>query len=139
MRVVLDANTLASGALSSAGAVAQLMDEWLTEGRFTVVSSDAILNEVERALGKRYFASRLAAADRSAFIELLRHKALLVAPRTEVGRVAADPADDHVLATAVDGEVSYLVTGDRALLALAEFRGVRIVTARELLTLLDAR
>ncbi len=42
-----------------------------------------------------------------------------------------------MLATAVDGEASYLVTGDHALLALAEFRGVRIVTARELLTLLD--
>lgn len=137
MRVVLDANTLASGALSSAGAIAQLMDGWLTEGRFAVVSSDMILDEVERALRKRYFASRLAARDRSAFIDLLRREALMVVPRTDVGRVAADPADDHVLATAVDGEASYLVTGDHALLALAEFRGVRIVTARELLTLLD--
>lgn len=137
MRVVPDANTLASGALSSAGAIAQLMDAWLTEGRFAVVSSDMILDEVERALRKRYFASRLAAGDRTAFIDLLQREALLVAPRTEVGRVAADPADDHVLATAVDGEASYLVTGDHALLALADFRGVRIVTARELLTLLD--
>ena len=137
MRVVLDANTLASGALSSAGAIAQLMDAWLTEGRFAVVSSDMILDELERALRKRYFASRLAARDRSAFTDLLRREALMVVPRTDIGRVAADPADDHVLATAVDGEASYLVTGDHALLALAEFRGVRIVTARELLTLLD--
>lgn len=137
MRVVLDANTLASGALSSAGAIARVMDAWLAEGRFTVVSSDVILDEVERALRKRYFASRLEPRDRSAFIDLLRREALLVVPRTDVGRVAADPADDHVLATAVDGEVSYLVTGDHALLALAEFRGLRIVTARDLLTLLD--
>jgi putative PIN family toxin of toxin-antitoxin system len=137
MRVVLDANTLASGALASAGAIAQLMDRWLTERRFTVVSSDMILGEVERALRKRYFASRLVESDRIAFIDLLRHEALMVVPRTEVGRVAADPADDHVLAMSVDGKASYLVTGDHALLALAEFRGVRIVTARELLTLLD--
>ena len=61
----------------------------------------------------------------------------MVVPRTDIGRVAADPAGDHVLATAVEGEASYLVTGDHALLALTEFRGVRIVTARELLTLLD--
>ncbi len=137
MRVALDANTLASGALSSVGAIAQLMDAWLAEGRFAVVSSDMILDEVERALKKRYFASRLAASDRSAFIDLLRREALLVVPRTNVGRVATDPADDHVLATAVDGEASYLVTGDHALLTIAEFRGVRIATARELLTLLD--
>ena len=137
MRVVLDANTLVSGALTSAGAIAHLMDRWLTEGRFAVVSSDMILDEVERALRKRYFASRLAARDRSAFIDLLRREALMVAPRTDVRHVAADPADDHVLATAVDGQASYLVTGDHALLALAEFRGVRIVTARELLTLRD--
>lgn len=137
MRVVLDANTLASGALSSAGAIAQLMDAWLTEGRFAVVSSDMIPDEVERALRKRSFASRLAARDRSPFIDLLRREALMVVPRTDIGHVAADPADDHVLAVAVDGEASYLVTGDHALLALAEFRGVRIATARELLTLLD--
>jgi len=137
MRVVLDANTLASGALSSAGAIAQLMDEWLAEGRFAVVSSDKILNEVERALGRRYFALRLAARDRSAFIDLIRREALMVVPRTDVGRAAADPAGDHALATAVTGEASYVVTGDHALLALAEFRGVRIVTARELVTLLD--
>ncbi len=137
MRVVLDANTLASGALSSAGAIARLMTEWLIEGRFAVVSSDTIPGEVERALRKRYFASRLAAADRSAFIDLLRREALMVVPRTNVEGVAADPTDDHVLATAVDGEASYLVTGDHALLALAEFRGARIVTAWELLTLLD--
>lgn len=137
MRVVLDANTLASGALSSTGAIAQLMDGWLTDGRFAVVSSDIILDEAERALRKRYFASRLAASDRNAFIDLLRRQALMVVTRTDVGRVAADPTDDHVLATAVDGEANYVVTGDHALLALAEFRGVRIVTARELLTLLD--
>lgn len=136
MRIVLDANTLASGALSSAGAITRLMDLWLTEGRFAVASSDMILDEVERALRKRYFASRLETRDRSAFIDLLRREALTVVPRTDVGRVAADPADDHVLATAVDGQASYLVTGDHALLALA-VRGVRIVTARELLTFLD--
>ena len=61
----------------------------------------------------------------------------MVVPRTNIEGVAADPADDHVLATAVDGEVSYLVTGDHALLGLGEFRGVRIVTARELVTVLD--
>ena len=137
MRVVLDANTLASGALSSGGAIARLMDGWLTEGRFAVVSSDTIVDEVERALRKRYFASRLAAGDRRAFIDLLRREALMVVPRTNIEGVAADPADDHVLATAVDGEVSYLVTGDHALLGLGEFRGVRIVTARELVTVLD--
>lgn len=113
------------------------MDGWLTEGRFAVVSSDTIVDEVERALGKRYFASRLAARDRSAFVALLRREALMVVPRTDIGRVAADPADDQVLATAVDGEAGYLVTGDHALLELTEFRGVRIVTARELATLLD--
>lgn len=133
MRLVLDANTLASGAVSSTGAIAELLEAWLIEQRFTVVSSELILGEVEATLRKRYFARRLAPTDRGAFMDLVRRQALIVIPRAEHEHIAPDPDDDHVLGTAVDGEASYLVTGDRALLAVGEFRGVKIVTARELL------
>ena len=48
----------------------------------------------------------------------------------DVRGAATTPADDLILATAVAGGASHLVTGDRQLLNLGEYRGVRIVGPR---------
>ena len=49
-----------------------------------------------------------------------------------------DPTDDFLLAVSEGGKADYLVTGDRAhLLPLGSYHGIRIVTPRELLELLD--
>ncbi len=51
--------------------------------------------------------------------------------------VAEDLEDDLVLATIVAGRADFLVTGDRLLREIGEYGGVRIVTPREFLDLLD--
>jgi len=107
------------------------MEAWLLERRFTVISSDRILEEVERALAKPYFARCAPIADRRANVELLRREAAVVTPRTPVRGVATHPEDDQVLAAALDGGADYLVTGDRSLLGLGSFRGIPIVSASE--------
>ncbi len=52
--------------------------------------------------------------------------------------IAADPDDDAILECAVIGEAQYLISGDRHLLELANYQGIRIVKATEFLTLLTA-
>ena len=56
----------------------------------------------------------------------------------QVQGVATHPEDDLILATAISGNADYLVTGDRQLLALGSYGGVRIVTPRDFLAILDA-
>jgi uncharacterized protein len=46
-----------------------------------------------------------------------------------------DPNDDHVLACALEAKANFIVTGDKDLLSLGEFEGVRIVTPRQFLEL----
>ena len=48
----------------------------------------------------------------------------------DVRGVATTPADDLILATAVAGAASHLVTGDRQPRNLGEYEGVRIVGPR---------
>lgn len=54
--------------------------------------------------------------------------------------VPADPDDDKVVECALAGAATHIVTGDRRhLLAMRSYRGVQIITPRELLTLLSPR
>ncbi|MBP5091411.1 MAG: putative toxin-antitoxin system toxin component, PIN family [Bacilli bacterium] len=48
-----------------------------------------------------------------------------------------DPDDDKFLACAIDGAAYYVVSGDSDLVSLREFRGIKIVTASEFLSLLE--
>ena len=55
-----------------------------------------------------------------------------------VNAVAADPDDNTVLGTAVNGRAAMVVTGDRHLLALKEFEGIAVVTVDVALKILSA-
>ncbi len=48
--------------------------------------------------------------------------------------VTDDPTDDRYLECAVEGDAHYIVSGDRHLLALQEYQGIRILTPRAFLT-----
>jgi predicted nucleic acid-binding protein len=52
--------------------------------------------------------------------------------------VDADPDDNIVLGTAVNGGAALIVTGDKHLLALEEFEGIRIVAVAAALKILTA-
>lgn len=53
--------------------------------------------------------------------------------------VPLDPKDNPIVATAVKARAAYLITGDRRhLLSLGGYAGVRIISPRTFLQLLDA-
>lgn len=64
---------------------------------------------------------------------MLRSAAIVTALTVEVTGVATHPEDDLILATAVAGDATYLVTGDCKLRAVGTFRGVSILSPREFL------
>jgi putative PIN family toxin of toxin-antitoxin system len=70
-----------------------------------------------------------AVADALGFLRLVRIPGLLHA-------VTRDPDDDKVLECALLAKAGYLVSGDKDLLVLREFRGVKIVKAAEFLKIL---
>jgi predicted nucleic acid-binding protein len=88
-----------------------------------------ILQELGTTLAKPYFRARLEDAVRDAAIDEIRASAPVVEPPAGILIEALSPADNVVLATAVFGGAGYLVTGDRALLALSEFRDTAVLRA----------
>ena len=51
--------------------------------------------------------------------------------------VSRDPEDNMVLECAIEARAQYIVSGDKDLLVLKEFRGVQIVRASEFLKVVD--
>jgi len=51
--------------------------------------------------------------------------------------VATHPGDDQVLATAVSAQAEYLVTGDKNWQQVATYQGVRVISPRAFLDLLE--
>lgn len=138
MRVVLDTNTLASGALAFIGSPASaILDAW-RETAFTLVVTDAIVAELSRTLSKPYFAARLNPEDIAAFIDLVVGRATLVELSGGIVNVASHPEDDRILECALVAGAAYLVTGDKDLQQLHEFRGTQIVSPRAFLAVLSS-
>jgi putative PIN family toxin of toxin-antitoxin system len=134
-RVVLDANTLASGAITTTGTLASIIDAW-RNGKYTVIVSEPILLELERTLQKPYFQQRLTNEQSSRFIMLLRKRATISTITISVRGVATHPEDDLILATALSAKANYLVTGDAKLQKLGTYSGIRILSPRAFLDIL---
>lgn len=64
-------------------------------------------------------------------IAFVRQNATILAEARFPSPVCEDPDDDVILATAANGKVDCLITGDEDLLKLKEFKRVPIPTPRE--------
>ena len=52
-------------------------------------------------------------------------------------KVVRDEADNRVLEAALEGKVNYIISGDKDLLDIKEFQGIKILSANEFLKLLS--
>lgn len=125
MRVVFDTNVLIS-ALVFGGLPRALLTR-VFRGELTLVTSTVLMNELEEVLVARFAHAPSLARTVRAEIELLAE----VLDASELAPVARDPDDDAVLAAAVAGDASAIVTGDSDLLVLGEYSGIRVVTPRD--------
>lgn len=67
-------------------------------------------------------------------LRLLRRRAMIVSGKIKVtGVIPQDPDAEIVLACAIEGEASLIVSGDRRLLDLVSYQGVAMITVREFL------
>lgn len=127
---VLDTNVLVSGFPARTGVPAMILDAW-RQRTFRLVVSETILEALAETWQDPYWRARFAPEDSAEAISLLRAEATVTAITVEVAGVATHPEDDLILATTVFAGATVLVTGDRRLRALGQFRGVAILTPRE--------
>jgi putative PIN family toxin of toxin-antitoxin system len=122
-RVVLDTNVLVSG-LGWRGAPAAIVDA-VHAGRLTLITSPALLAELERVLGYPKLARVF--GDTQPIVDLVAASSRVVIPQHRL-RLLDDETDNRVLEAAIAGEAAAVVTGDREMLALGDVEGIPILT-----------
>lgn len=123
-RWVLDTNTLISRLLVPGGTAARAVDHALALG-VPLVSAET-LAELAEVLSRPRFDRWVTLAERQRFMQLLGGVARKV-PITHRVQACRDPKDDKFLHVALNGGAEAIVTGDRDLLVLNPFHGVRIL------------
>ena len=96
-------------------------------GELRLALSPELLAELERVL--RYPKLGFAEEEINAFISDLLEHAATVSPSHTVEVVEADPDDDRVIECALAAGARWVVSGDRHLLGLEEYEGIRIIDA----------
>ena len=131
LRAACDTNVLVS-AFIAAGPPSRILEEAI-DGRLELVLLSPAMVELERILtGKLGFEAERWQEVEGFLIDLAAD--LAPAPSSPAEAVTGDPADDLILACAVQAEVDALASGDRRhLLPVGEHRGVRILTPQALL------
>lgn len=138
IRVVFDANVLVSGIPASSRTIAHLIDH-RRSGKIQLVVSQHIIDEVDLAWTKPYWRTRFSQTQVERALDLLQNETEVTPITAQVSGVARRPEADLILATAVSAQVEFLITGDKRLQALGDYRGVAIVSPRESLEALMRR
>jgi uncharacterized protein len=136
MRVVLDTNIIVSMALAKGGTMQALRQSW-REGRFTVLGSSELLEEVAEVLEYPRLSALLTPEAKKTTLNELTSLAETVVLSEPYPMFAEDKDDSYLLAMVRDGEADCLVTGDKPLLELGRFEGIPIINAAQFLTLLE--
>lgn len=117
MRAVLDPNVVISGALAPSGAPAHVLRS-LATGEFELILSQALMDELERALAYPKLRRRIGESDAADLIRWVVDSATVVAdPDTEPPVHSRDPDDDYLIRLA-SAHRAALVSGDKHLLEL---------------------
>lgn len=129
-RAVLDTNILIS-ALGWDGNEDRVVRMALS-GKLEIVTSPQLMGEFKRAALQPGLDFTEAEVDE--FFDALLEVCSLVNPPPTL-KVARDTADNKILECALEGHAEFVISGDKDLLELGEFRGVKILNAGDFLRL----
>jgi putative PIN family toxin of toxin-antitoxin system len=102
-------------------------------GLIQLVTSPVLLDELEGKLRHKFKWTEQKISETRLELENLCE---VVSTVESLHIIKDDPDDDRVLECAVAGRADYIISGDKHLLRLGEFRGIRILTIRQFMDLI---
>ena len=131
MDIVLDTNILVSGLFWS-GKPAKVLKLCKT-GQHTNYITPDIFDEIKRVLSYEKFA--LTEGEITEAMGIILSFSKVIKPVTELIVIKTDPTDNRFIECAISCNAEYIVSGDKHLLELHGYKGIKIVSCSEFLTL----
>jgi len=127
MKIILDTNVFISGIFFS-GPPSQILHAWQKKD-FQIVLSEQILSEYKRVTDEISY--KYPHIDIAPIIELVTiHGQLIDTKGIEIS-ICEDPDDDKFIECAITGKCEIIVSGDKHLLKLAGYKGIKILRPHE--------
>lgn len=127
MKIILDTNVFISGVFF-AGPPYQIIKAW-RDDILKLVISEEIFEEYRR-VGK-LLGEQFPMVDLQPILDLVRASAQIFSVKCLPESVTDDPDDDKFLACALACKSKMIVSGDKHLLKVNGFRGIKIIKPRE--------
>ena len=128
MKIVFDTNVLLAAFISPSGRSHELVERCATLHK--IICSEFIIGELRDKLLNK-FERESSEVERA--IALLRVRMQIVIPTPLDEPVSRDSKDDPILGTAIAGEAERIITGDKDLLVLESYRGIKIMKPSDFL------
>ncbi|MEN8263081.1 MAG: putative toxin-antitoxin system toxin component, PIN family [Nitrospirota bacterium] len=128
MRVVFDSNIFIS-ALVIPGSKAEKAIARIIDGKDSLVLSKIIIDEILSVLSRKFSRDREAICRVAVYLSDLGE---VIGPSKKL-KILKDDPDNRILECAIAGKAVFIVTGDKEMLNLQEFQGVKIISLREYL------
>lgn len=135
LRVVVDTNVLISGLFGIKDSPSSQILLGIRTQKIILVTSPAILEEIGDIINRERIVklTKMSTNERVDFMDKLIERSDVTTGKQLSQIVGRDIKDDKFLACAVEAKADYIITGDRDLLVLEEYEGIKIVTPREFL------
>ena len=130
-RIILDTNLWISYLLTRE---LSRVDKVFREAKVTLLFSKELLDEFIEVSQRPRLRKRFPAGDVDILITELQAIAEFIDVTSKVD-ICRDPKDNFLLSLAKDGKASYLITGDKDLLVIGQFKKTQILTITEYLDL----
>jgi putative PIN family toxin of toxin-antitoxin system len=127
VRIILDTNVFVSG-IFFAGPPYRILEAW-RDGKIQLVASHKILDEYQRV--EDTLAEQFPGVDLQPILELVAMNAEVFSDQNLPEPVCDDPDDDKFIACALASGCKVIVSGDRHLLKVSGFGGIRVVRPRQ--------
>ncbi len=132
--VVLDTNVIVS-AVVYGGLPREILALVIAKKIFVVISP-VLSAELWDVLSREKFS--VSSSDLEMLKETIMEYFVLVQPKKTVDILEDDP-DNRVLEVAVEGKCDFIITGDKLLLKLKGYKGIKIVTAADFASVIKHR
>ena len=127
MKIVLDTNVFISGVFFT-GPPHQILKTW-RDGKFEILISKEILEEYKR-VGES-LSIQFPQVTLTPILKFFAIRAELIDAQPLSGPVCEDPDDDKFFACAIAGKSKLIISGDKHLLKVSGYQGIKVLKPKE--------